>query len=485
VTSARAIVEGIAPDGGLYVPRSIPTFSYERIKKMQDYSYPQLAAAILAPYLPDFTEKELIQAADLAYSGERFTHFAICPLVPVTKGLYSLELWHGPTSAFKDMALQILPRLLTAARAKCGEDRETVILVATSGDTGKAALEGFRDVAGSRVMVFYPHEGVSLVQKLQMTTQEGNNVSVAAVYGNFDDAQKGVKKLFADGEFQRHLDHHGFALSSANSINWGRLVPQIAYYFSAYYALLSKKIIRDGETINLVVPTGNFGNILAAWYARSMGLPVHKLLCGTNANSILADFIRTGGYDTHRSFYKTQSPSMDILVSSNLERLLFAAAGQDAEAVRAWMKALTEQGSYTINGEPLQRIQSVFWAGTASEEETTAALKRAYEQDRYLMDPHTAVGYHVSRTYQEVTGDNRITILAATASPFKFSHSVAKALGLKLPVQELDGLKALADFSGWTVPDHLTALSEKAIRHEAVCRPEQMEAMVRQFLDIQ
>ncbi len=484
VSGARAIVSGIAPDGGLYVPSSIPTLSYERIIQMQSLPYADLAAAVLSPYLPEYTDRELAEYTHQAYSIERFSHPDVCPLMDLGDKVHALELWHGPTAAFKDMALQILPHLLTAARSKCGEEKETVILVATSGDTGKAALEGFRDVPGTRVMVFFPEEGVSEIQRRQMITQEGKNVTVAAVTGNFDDAQTGVKKIFGDAEFLAQAHRWGYSLSSANSINWGRLVPQIAYYFSAYHQLLQKKAIRPGETVNVAVPTGNFGNILAAYYARAMGLPVHRLICAANANRILADFIQTGVYDTHRAFYKTSSPSMDILVSSNLERLLYQAAGKDPEPVRTWMSFLAENGRYHINGEPLQWIQSIFWADSAADGEARAATAEVFQETGYVLDPHTAVGYRVLQKYRRMEQDDRITILASTASPFKFGRSVARALGMEEKEDEMDLLYALAEKTGWSVPKHLLELSQKPVLHRTVCSPDDMKKAVQKFLQI-
>jgi threonine synthase len=484
VSGARAIVAGIAPDGGLYVPDAIPTFSYERIKTMKELTYPELAAAVLGPFFTDFRAEELTEAAVAAYAAERFPHVAVCPLVVAEPGLAVLELWHGPTGAFKDMALQILPHLMTKARRKCNEEKEAVILVATSGDTGKAALEGFHDVQGTRVIVFYPETGVSHVQKLQMITQEGQNVAVAAVAGNFDDAQRGVKEIFADAGFVQELADQGYALSSANSINWGRLVPQIVYYFAAYYDLLKQKVIREGEAVNVAVPTGNFGNILAAFYARKMGLPIHRLICAANANHVLADFIRTGIYDTQRPFHKTMSPSMDILVSSNLERLLFEAAGRDGGQARTWMQMLADHGRYTVNGEPLDFIQALFWADRATEAETAEAIRKMYQRNGYLIDPHTAVGYHVLERYRVIEKDERVTILASTASPFKFSSAVAAALGLAVPVDELLTARALAQHANWATPPFLKDLGEKEIRHTTWCRPEQMRATVRKLLGV-
>ncbi len=484
VSGAQAIVSGIAPDGGLYVPNTIPTLAYDRIKQMQKLRYPELAAAVLGSFLTDFSPAELSQAAELAYGADRFAQPTVCPLVLVKPNLAVLELWHGPTGAFKDMALQILPHLMKSARQKCGEEKESVILVATSGDTGKAALAGFRDVGGTRVIVFYPENGVSHVQKLQMITQEGQNVAAAAVTGNFDDAQQGVKRIFADAEFAKRLADAGFLLSSANSINWGRLVPQIVYYFAAYHELLRQKVIRDGEAVNVAVPTGNFGNILAAYFARKMGLPIHRLICAANANHILEDFIRTGVYDTNRPFHKTISPSMDILVSSNLERLLFAAADQDGGQIRVWMQALAESGRYSINGPALHYIQSLFWAGSASEQDTAQAINTLYHESGYLMDPHTAVGCHVLDHYRASEKDERVTILASTASPFKFGSAVANALGLPGAGDELRTAEALAEHTRWHMPSFLAGLAEKPIRHTTVCQPEKMGETVQRLLGI-
>ncbi|NLW56033.1 MAG: threonine synthase, partial [Firmicutes bacterium] len=424
VTSAQAILGGLAPDGGLFLPVEFPHFTPEELAALVGLDYQALARKILGLYLSDFAPEELGRFIAKAY-GENFATSEITPLTVINENLSFLELWHGPTCAFKDLALQLLPYLLTAASRQSGLNKEIVLLVATSGDTGKAALAGFKDVPGTKVIVFYPEDGVSAVQKRQMVTQEGANVYVVGIRGNFDQAQAGVKAIFADGRLRQELEAAGKTFSSANSINWGRLVPQIVYYFKAWADLLKAKCLTSGESFNLVVPTGNFGNILAAYYGKKMGLPLHKLICASNANNVLTDFIRTGEYNRKRSFYQTSSPSMDILVSSNLERLLYELTGEDASAVRALMEQLRTRGSYRLTTEQLHRLQTDFWASFADEEATKAVLKEVYTEFDYLIDPHTAVGYKVYADYVQETGDRRPTVIAATASPFKFNTGVA------------------------------------------------------------
>jgi threonine synthase len=389
-----------------------------------------------------------------------------------------LELWHGPTCAFKDMALQMLPHLLTASLRKNGERREVCILVATSGDTGKAALEGFKDVEGTRIIVFYPRDGVSDIQKLQMTTQAGNNVLVSAVAGNFDDAQTGVKAIFRDREFEKMLDGRGFFLSSANSINWGRLLPQIVYYISAYCELLKANRIKVGEKVNFCVPTGNFGNILAAWYAKEMGLPVNKLICASNRNNILTDFINTGVYDRNREFHTTISPSMDILISSNLERLLYALSS-DVD-VSNYMSQLNETGKYAVSNEIKEAVNSDFAAGHCSDEDTKAEIKRVFKEYNYLMDTHTAVAYKVLRDYRQASGDMTASVVVSTASPFKFAEDVLDALGAKTGYES--PLKALTEATGVTSPVPLDGLEKRPVRFSECVEKSEMLGLVDSFL---
>lgn len=485
VSAAQAIAEGMAPDGGLYVPERLVPVEGREFTAMVEMPYQQRAAALLALYLTDFTLQEIVECVAGAYGEGRFDHPAVAPVKKLAPGLYVLELWHGPTCAFKDVALQLLPRLLPRALAKTGEDKEVVILVATSGDTGKAALEGFRDVEGTRIIVFYPARGVSEMQRLQMVTQEGKNVHVVAVEGNFDQAQGGVKEIFADPEVKAAAARRGCRFSSANSINWGRLVPQIVYYFSAYLDLLRQGEIKCGEAVNFVVPTGNFGNILAAYYARQMGLPVHRLICAANKNNVLTEFIRTGTYDRRREFYRTISPSMDILISSNLERLLYEVTGRDAVRVRGWMEALKEHGHYHVEGEVLEEVQAVFWSDFADDRATLETIRHVYRERGYLMDPHTAVGMYVYERYVEATGDGHKAILASTASPFKFNSSVALAVLGEEAVAgrgELELLELLADFTGWSVPQALKDLAQKPVRHTLTVNPKEMKKAVLEIL---
>ncbi len=484
VKAAEAIVMGIAPDGGLFVPDFIPRLKKDFMTAMSQMTYQQRAEAILTLYLTDFTSNEIDTCVKKAYNAEKFDHSCIAPLVKVEDGFFALELWHGPTSAFKDMALQLLPHLMTISAAKNQEKQEIVILVATSGDTGKAALAGFKDVPGTRIVVFYPRDGVSKVQQRQMTTQEGNNVYVAAVIGNFDDAQSGVKKIFADQAFNGKLDDHNMKLSSANSINWGRLVPQIVYYVSAYLDLVVGQHINAGDKINIVVPTGNFGNILAAYYASLMGVPVQKLICASNANNVLTDFIQTGTYDRNRQFAKTISPSMDILISSNLERLLYEMTGHDHGRICQWMENLQQQGKYDVDEETWQKIRDKFWAGYCSDDETRATIKSVWEQKQYLLDPHTAVAVNVWDKYRQVTGDETATVIASTASPFKFGQSVAEALFAIGDGDEFELLQKLADLTGKDIPAAIKELKTKEIRHNTECSGENMPETLMSLLQL-
>ena len=481
VSPSMAILRGLAPDGGLYAPASFPNFTLEEIAALADMSYQQRAIAVLSRFLPDFEKEELEQAVAGAY-GTGFDCEAIAPLARVGSWAHALELWHGPTLAFKDMALQLLPYLLTMSGKKHGETREVFILVATSGDTGKAALEGFLDVPGTRCCVFYPREGVSRAQKLQMVTTGGANTHVIAVNGNFDDAQTGVKRIFSDPEFARVMDAQGRVLSSANSINYGRLAPQIVYYFSAYADLLAEGAIKLGDKVNFCVPTGNFGDILAADYARKAGLPVGKLICASNENNVLTDFIRTGVYDVKgRAFYKTTSPSMDILISSNLERLLFDLCHQDGARVKALMAALSKDGRYQIDADVLAELQSRYFAGYAAQDAVRGEIARAWREDRYLMDTHTAVASAVLRAYQKETGDLTPAVIVSTASPYKFGASVLEAVAGRAECEGRDDFACCARLSELThvpVPSQIARLPELPVRHSATCEKEEMPRAV-------
>lgn len=479
----KVIIQGLAEDGGLYVPATFPAFTVHPSSVHQEsIPYASQAALILKSFLTDFSEPELNSACQQAY-GEKFDHEAIVPIKLLDQKTAVLELWHGPTLAFKDLALQLMPRLLSLSLKEEDEKYELVILVATSGDTGKAALEGFADVPGMRIFVFYPQAGVSEIQRLQMVTQRGQNVGVCAVLGNFDDAQKGVKQIFSDAQINRELQKIYFRLSSANSINWGRLVPQIVYYFTGYQQLVRAGLITAGDPILICVPTGNFGNILAAYYAWQCGLPVSKLICASNRNKVLTDFMRLGIYDRRREFYRTESPSMDILISSNLERLLFELSGRNPELVRTWMKDLEIKGWYRLPDEKISYLQSWFYGGFADRQETLQAIQAVFNHHGYLIDPHTAVGYHVLRQYREETGDGTPALLAATASPFKFNVAVLEALGRETKDKdEFSLLHELSTLSGQPIPFKLAELQSLPEIHKDICRQEEMAAVIMHFL---
>lgn len=487
LTSAEAIKKGLSEEGGLFVPDSIPKVSLDEIAGMKGMNYRERAQFVLSKYLTDFTADELKYCVDNAYTKEKFETDNIAPVYKLDDKAYILELWHGPTCAFKDMALQILPYLLTTSMKKTNEDDEVVILVATSGDTGKAALEGFKDVPGTRIIVFYPNNGVSEIQKLQMVTQEGNNVNVCAVEGNFDDAQTGVKRIFTDDDYKDQLAKNRFKLSSANSINWGRLVPQIVYYFSAYADMLSAGEIALGEKINVVVPTGNFGNILASYYAYCMGLPVNKFICASNKNNVLTDFIKTGKYNKNRAFHATISPSMDILISSNLERFLYHLSGENDALVAELMTKLNGDGEYQISDELFGKMSAIFTAGCTDDDETLAAIKKCDEEFGYVMDTHTAVAKSVYDAYVAETGDKTKTVIASTASPFKFNQSVLIALGGSGAVagkDEFTLLDELSQRSGMKIPASLASLKTKHRLFDSVCEKGEMIDIVSDFLQI-
>jgi len=482
VSSSEAIAKGISSEGGLFVPESIPQITLDEIKALSECSYIDRAKNILGRFLTDFTPEELDSCVKGAYE-TGFSDSKIAPVVKLGEGVHILELFKGPTCAFKDMALQILPRLLTTASGKVAKGIETVILVATSGDTGKAALEGFKDVENTRILVFYPSDGVSPMQKLQMCTQEGANVAVSAIRGNFDDAQNGVKRIFTDKAIAEKLRANGKAFSSANSINWGRLAPQIVYYFSAYCELVAGGEISCGDKINFVVPTGNFGNILAAYYAREMGLPVAKLICASNSNSVLTEFLTTGVYNRNRQFYTTISPSMDILISSNLERLLYSAAGN--EKVNEWMSLLASEGKYTVDSETLSKIRGIFAAGWCDDEATKATIAAKFKENGYLCDTHTGVAVTVYDRYRAETGDMTPTVIASTASPFKFSAAVLEAIdGKQTGLDEFEMVEKLAAVSGLECPAPLAGLRDKPVRFAGCCEKSEMDKVVFDMLNI-
>ncbi|HHV29735.1 threonine synthase [Acetivibrio mesophilus] len=487
VLSAEAIKRGIAPDGGLFVPEKNISLTNDEISAMADMSYQERALYILKHYLTDYSDEEIADCVYSAYTDEKFGDKRIAPLTRLNENVNILELWHGPTCAFKDMALQILPHFLVKAVRKTGETSEIVILVATSGDTGKAALEGFRDVEGTRIIVFYPQDGVSQVQKMQMVTQEGRNVCSIGVEGNFDDAQNGVKAIFTDESLKLKMEQESFKFSSANSINWGRLVPQIVYYFSAYADMLKSGEINQGDKINFVVPTGNFGNILAAFYAMQMGLPVNRLICASNDNNVLTDFINTGVYDKNREFKKTISPSMDILISSNLERLLFELTGHDPAPINDWMDSLRESGKYSVDSAVKKRISEIFWGGYSSEVETLKTIEAIYKEYGYVIDTHTAVGVDVYDKYVISTGDMTKTVIASTASPFKFNESVVKAVlgdeALKGKT-EFELLDILSKECKLKIPVGLKDLDKKPVLHKQVCGKFDMKQQVEDILGL-
>lgn len=478
VSAAVAIKNGLAPDGGLYMPESIPALSLADIAELAKLPYAERAARILSLYLSDYTEEELLEDCRIAYGEERFPGGA-APLRGIDGSIYALELWHGPTCAFKDMALQIMPRLLSRALKKTGETRTALILVATSGDTGKAALEGYRDVDGVKILVFYPTDGVSHVQKLQMITQEGGNVGVRGIFGNFDDAQNGVKAIFGDAAIAEELNAKNVFLSSANSINWGRLAPQIVYYVSAYCDMVNEGRIHLGEPIDIAVPTGNFGNIFAAYLAHEMGVPLSHLVCASNKNNVLTDFLRTGTYDRNRTFYTTTSPSMDILISSNLERLIYLFFGPQRTA--ECMKKLKENGSYSLAEEEIAKIREIFTGYECNEEDTAKTIRCAFTEYGYLMDTHTAVGYHAARLYRADSAASCPLVLASTASPYKFAPAVYEATTGNKVADGVESLLALEGASSLPIPLPLTGLSEKPILHPDSIAPDAMADAVMRF----
>ncbi len=478
-SAAQVIKQGLADDGGLFVPDSIPEITKADIDALAKQDYIHRAADIMSRFLTDYTYEELLEDCSNAYSETSFPGGA-APLVPVCDNLYSLELWHGPTAAFKDMALQLMPRLLVRALRKTGEERTALILVATSGDTGKAALEGYRDVDGVKIMVFYPVDGVSRVQKLQMATQEGNNVNVCAIEGNFDDAQTGVKKIFSDREFAEKLNEKGVFLSSANSINLGRLAPQIVYYVSAYCDLINAGKLKNGETFNVCVPTGNFGNIFAAYIAKLMGLPIGKLICASNVNNILTDFLKTGTYDRNRKFHLTMSPSMDILISSNLERLLYFVAGSENTA--KYMKELSDNGCYAVSAEEKAEIDKNFVGYYADEKATAECIKEDFLKYGYLHDTHTAVAFCAAKDYVKDTGDTAPMVIDSTASPYKFAADVYESLSGEKPSEALAALDELSSKTNTEIPYPLRGIADRKVNFTKVVKVCEMPDSVLEYI---
>lgn len=481
VTASEAILKGLSEDGGLFVPDHIPALD-KSLRELSEMTYGQVAYEVMKLYLSDFTEQELKDCIAKAYDS-KFDTKEIAPMAEA-EGAFFLELFHGPTIAFKDMALSILPHLLITSAQKNHINNEIVILTATSGDTGKAALAGFADVEGTRIIVFYPKNGVSPIQEKQMITQKGKNTYVVGIHGNFDDAQTGVKNIFGDKELAAYMDEKGFQFSSANSINIGRLVPQIVYYVYAYVKLLKEERIKDGETINVVVPTGNFGNILAAFYAKQMGLPIGKLICASNENKVLFDFFRTGIYDRNREFVLTSSPSMDILISSNLERLIYRLAGNDPELNKDFMTALGTSGAYSITENMKENLQD-FYGNYAGEEETAGAIRRLYEDTGYVIDTHTAVAACVYQKYRKETNDQTVAVIASTASPYKFTRSVMTAIDDRYrEMEDFELVDELCRLSGTEIPGAIREIREAPILHDHVCEKAEMKQTVMDFLGI-
>ncbi len=479
VTSTKAILKGISEDGGLFVPVTLPEIDFA-LEEIPKFSYKELAYEVMKLFFNDIKKEDLMYCIDHAYD-DKFETEEIAPLVSVKRASF-LELFHGPTIAFKDMALTILPYLMLVSKKYCNENKEIVILTATSGDTGKAALEGFADVEGTKIIVFFPQDGVSEIQKRQMITQRGDNTLVVAVKGNFDDCQSGVKEIFNDSAFEEELAKRNYKFSSANSINIGRLVPQVVYYFFSYGQLIRQGQLKAGEPMNVVVPTGNFGNILAAYYAKRMGLPVHKLICASNTNKVLFDFFKTGTYDKNRPFALTISPSMDILISSNLERLLYHISGEDTKLIGEMMTSLKEKGQYTIT-DSMKKELSDFYGGYADDETTKAYIKKLFDEEGYLMDTHTAVAYAVFDQYLKETGDTTPTVIVSTASPYKFTGSVMSSIDKKY--EQMDDFRLLEEMeklSGRKMPKAMQGIETRPIKHKTVCEVHEMKKVIDEFL---
>lgn len=486
VSASQGIAMGMVPGGGLFVPSVLPKLTIAQMQSMVGQPYQRVAEWILGYYLDDYTKDEIAECVAGAYSKENFPKEDIAPLVKIGEGLYILELWHGPTAAFKDMALQLTPRLLVKAIEKDQSAKEVVILVATSGDTGKAALEGFKNIPGTKIIVFYPVDGVSKVQELQMVTTDGDNTFVVAVDGNFDDCQSGVKEIFADQELIKLLDQGGYQFSSANSINWGRLLPQIVYYFTSYFNLVRDQGISFGDQVNYVVPTGNFGNILAAWYAKNMGLPIGKLICASNENKVLTDFFATGVYNKNRDFVQTNSPSMDILISSNLERFLYGVTGADGPKIAGWMEVLKHTGEFKVDEVTKRKMDEFVVSGYANQEETLQEIKACFGEREYLLDTHTAVALKVYEDYRLSSGDERVTVIDSTANPYKFVASVYGALTSEsvLKEDELDLLDKVEALTGVAVHRGLVGLGNKQVMHKMHCAGDKLAESVRSILGL-
>lgn len=479
VPALKAILQGIAEDGGLFVPEYFPKLELKQAAAAAEKGYAELAAFVLAKFI-DMGESELRELTGEAYKG--FDTPEVVPLAELSSDEYVMELYHGPTLAFKDMALQVLPRLISAGLSIHAQDRDVLVLTATSGDTGKAALEGFKDVARTGIVVFFPVDGVAPMQRLQMVTQDGKNTFVSAVEGNFDDAQTGVKNLFGDPAFRAEVDAAGYSLSSANSINFGRLVPQVAYYVYAYARLAQEGRIELGEPVNFCVPTGNFGNILAAYYAKRMGIPVKKLICASNKNNVLTDFFNRGSYSVQREFFKTMSPSMDILISSNLERLLFEISGRDDDAVKQWMDALVNKGGYNVPEAARAELEQDFYADFCSEEETAETIKRTFEEYGYLIDTHTAVAQCVYEKYVKETADSTPTVVVSTANPYKFTQDVLEAVTCEREEDAFIAADKLCAATGEPIPAQIVELKTKPVLHGGVVAKGDQISAVREFL---
>ena len=481
--SAEAIKRGLAPDGGLFVPSDIPKISQGEIVSMIDKSYPEKAAFVLSRFLTDYSEEELLECTQIAYGKEKWASDSIVPLHKIDERTFFQEQFHGPTCAFKDFALQMLPQLLPHAIEKTGDSRDVLILVATSGDTGKAALAGFQDVARTRIVSFFPENGVSEIQKLHMVTQDGQNVGVCPVIGNFDDTQTGVKAIFSDSAYREELSNSGFLLSSANSINWGRLSPQIAYHFSAYCDMVKSGEIKMGQKINILIPSANGGNIMAAYFAKEMGVPIAKLILACNKNNALTNCIRTGEYNINREFYLTGTPAMDILISSNFERMIYMLSDRNAAQVAEWMKQLRTEGKYVVSDKVKQQFDTQFWSSFCDDTSVAESIKDTYEKHKYLIDPHTAVGKKVYDRYIAETGDTTKTVLSAVASPFKFPKFVSDALGMDTEGKDEFNICAeVSEKTGLAVPQTLVELKNKQVRFAKSYAKSAMKAYVNSFV---
>lgn len=485
VSSAQAITMGLSKDGGLFVPETLPSLTHDDLVNLQSMSYTGRAKKVLSLFLTDFSKEQLENCVNNAYKPEKFKSESITELAHLYEGTYMLELWHGPTCAFKDMALQLLPYLLTTSAKIIDNHDEIVILVATSGDTGKAALEGFKDVAGTKIMVFYPVDGVSPMQKRQMTTQEGENVYVCAINGNFDDAQTAVKAVFTDEILANSMKQSGKIFSSANSINWGRLVPQIVYYVSAYCDLVENEEISMGDIVNVVVPTGNFGNILAAYYAKKMGVPFGKFICASNENNVLTDFVNSGVYNRNREFKATISPSMDILISSNLERLLFDLADDDSTVVAAWYNDLSKCGEFTVTPKVKSALADQFYAGYCDDTQTKATISTIFNKYSYLCDTHTAVAVKVYQDYKKATGDKKKVLIASTADPYKFVKSVLSAVSVDSETtDEYAQIEKLNQITGLEIPEALATLKQATVRFDRVINRDEIKQITKEYCKI-